>query len=100
MIDGKWKMVLYTPMGDKDLVLDAAADGAELKGCFLNESGEPGLPVYEGSADGDSFSFKVDFPVPNMGSFTFTLNGAVDGDRMEGMAKMALGECKFEADRI
>ena len=100
MIDGKWKMDLHTPMGDKQLVLDAAVDGAELKGGFLNESGEPGLRLYEGSADGDSFSFKVDFPVPDMGSFTFTLAGAVDGDRMTGSAKMALGECPFEADRL
>ena len=100
MIDGKWKMVLNTPMGDKNIVLDATVAGDGLEGGFLGEDGSIGLKIYEGSADGDSFSFKVDFPVPDMGSFTFTLTGAVDGDNMAGTAKMALGTCDFKAERM
>ena len=100
MIDGKWNMVLNTPMGDKQLVLDVTVDGAALEGRFLSEEGGDGLPIYEGSADGDSFSFKADFPVPGMGSFTFTLTGAVEGDSMSGKAMMALGACDFSAERM
>lgn len=100
MIDGKWDMVLNTPMGDKLLVLDAKVDGADLAGVFHSDSGGDGLPIYEGSADGDSFSFKVDFPVPDMGSFTFTLTGTVEGDNMGGKAMMALGACDFSAVRL
>ena len=100
MIDGKWDMVLNTPMGDRQLVLDAKVNGAALEGVFLSEEGSGGLPIYEGSASGDSFSFKADFPVPGMGSFTFTLTGAVDGDNMGGKAMMALGECDFSAVRL
>ena len=99
MIDGKWQMILYTPMGDKNVVFDAKVDGVLLEGVIGSGEG-PGLNIYEGSADGDSFNFKADFPVPGMGSFTFTLTGSVEGDSMSGMAKMALGECKFEAERI
>ena len=100
MIDGKWNMVLNTPMGEKNLVLDAKVDGSALEGVFLSDAGGDGLPVYEGSADGDSFSFKADFPVPNMGSFTFTLTGTVEGDNMSGEAMMALGACGFSAVRL
>ena len=100
MIDGKWDMVLNTPMGDKQLVLDVKVDGADLKGVFLSDSGGDGLPIYEGSAEGDSFSFKADFPVPGMGSFTFTLTGAVENDSMSGQAMMALGACDFSATRL
>jgi hypothetical protein len=99
MITGKWDMILHSPMGDKVVVFDAKEDGGALTGKFSAESGW-NTEIYEGTADEDAFKFKVDFPVPAMGSFTFTLTGAVDGDAMSGLAKMAVGKCKFEAKRI
>ncbi|NLF80647.1 MAG: hypothetical protein GX572_05590 [Clostridia bacterium] len=99
MISGKWDMVLHSPMGAKQVVFDAVANEKELTGKFSATSGW-NTEIYEGSADGDSFRFKVDFPVPRMGSFTFTLTGDVEGDDMKGIAKMALGKCKFEAKRL
>ena len=99
MITGKWKMVLHSPMGDKNVVFDANANETGLVGEFSNDSGWS-ANIYEGSAEGESFKFKVDFPVPGMGSFTFTLTGSVEGDSMTGVAKMAVGKCKFEAERI
>jgi hypothetical protein len=99
MITGKWDMILHSPMGKKQVVFTAQEDGAALTGQFSAESGW-NTDIYEGSAEGDSFRFKVDFPVPKMGNFTFTLTGAVDGDKMNGLAKMAVGKCKFEAVRL
>jgi len=99
MISGKWDMILHAPMGAKQVVFDAVADGNALTGNFSAASGW-NTDIYEGSADGDSFRFKVDFPVPKMGSFTFTLTGDVEADEMKGLAKMALGKCKFEAKRL
>ncbi|MDR1421640.1 MAG: hypothetical protein LBI64_02105 [Coriobacteriales bacterium] len=99
MLAGKWDMVLHSPMGAKIVVFEAVEDGEALTGKFSAESGW-NTEIYEGSVSGDDFRFKVDFPVPAMGSFTFTLTGKVEGDSMSGIAKMAVGKCKFEAKRI
>jgi hypothetical protein len=99
MITGKWDMVLHSPMGDKAVIFDANEAGGELTGNFSADSGW-NTAIYEGTADEDDFKFKVDFPVPAMGSFTFTLTGEVEGDAMIGTAKMAVGKCKFEAKRL
>jgi hypothetical protein len=99
MITGKWDMTLYSPMGKKRVIFDAKADGPALTGRISADSGWD-TEIYEGSAEGDSFRCKAEFPVPKMGSFTFTLTGAVDGDQMNGLAKMAIGKCKFEAIRL
>lgn len=99
MITGKWDMVLHSPMGDKIVVFDANAGDGGLSGTFSADTGW-NTEIYEGTSDGNSFKFKVDFPVPKMGSFTFTLTGDVEGDEMKGMAKMAIGKCKFEAKRM
>ncbi|MDR2957331.1 MAG: hypothetical protein LBU61_04000 [Coriobacteriales bacterium] len=100
MVEGKWDMLLKTPLGDRQLVLDAKENGNVLEGGFLSDSGEVILTIFEGSVEGDSFNFKVDFPVPDMGSFTFTLDGTVTGDSMSGKAMMALGVCDFSAVRL
>jgi hypothetical protein len=100
MIDGKWDMILHSPMGDKVVVFEAASDDEDLTGKFSADTGW-NTEIYEGSIDeDDEFKFKVDFPVPGMGSFTFTLKGQVEGDSLSGIAKMAVGKCKFEAKRI
>ncbi|MDR2771344.1 MAG: hypothetical protein LBB57_04850 [Clostridiales Family XIII bacterium] len=99
MLNGKWDMILHSPMGDKAVIFEAAEEGEALTGRFSADSGW-NTEIYEGKVDEAAFSFKVDFPVPAMGSFTFTLKGEADGDTMSGIAKMAVGKCKFEAKRI
>lgn len=99
MIDGAWKINLHSPMGDKKVIGEFKSEGGTLTGTLSSPDTGWNTGIYEGTVNGDEFRFKADFPVPGMGSFTFTLTGKVDGDAFAGIAKMAIGKCKFEAVR-
>lgn len=100
MIDGLYDLVIHAPIGKQELKLEVATNGGEVTGRTYKPGTEFNTPLYAGTCDGDSFKFKVDFPVKGMGSFTFTLSGNATADGLAGMAKMALGKCKFEAKKI
>jgi hypothetical protein len=82
-VDGHWKITLQTPMGPQTSTVELVTDGAALTGS-QSGNGESG-PVYDGSADGDSATWKVDITRPL--ALTVTFQATVDGDSISGTAR-------------
>ena len=84
--DGTWKITVQTPMGNQSSILELATDGASLTGT-QSGNGESG-PIYDGSVDGDSATWKVDITRPM--ALTVTFNATVSGDKISGTAEAGM----------
>jgi hypothetical protein len=84
--DGTWKITVQTPMGNQSSILELATDGASLTGT-QSGNGESG-PIYDGSVDGDSATWKVDITRPL--ALTVTFNATVSGDSISGTAEAGM----------
>jgi hypothetical protein len=81
-IDGTWEITIDTPMGKQQTTLELTSDGSALSGT-ASSSDESG-PIYDGSVDGDSATWKLDITKPFALTVTFT--AAVSGDDISGNA--------------
>ena len=81
-IEGKWNITVNTPMGAQESALDLKADGDTLTG--TSEGGGQKVDIYEGKADGDSGTWKVDITQPM--PMTLTFSAEADGDSISGQA--------------
>ena len=82
-VDGTWKITLQTPMGAQSSTVELQSDGARLTGT-QSGNGESGA-IYDGSADGDTASWKVDITRPM--ALTVSFDATVDGDAIKGTAR-------------
>src|SRR5579871_5479067 len=80
--EGTWKITVETPMGDQSSVVELHSDGGTLTGT-QSGGGESG-PIYDGTVDGDTATWKVDITTPLALTVTFT--ATVDGDSISGTA--------------
>jgi len=85
-VDGTWKITIQTPMGAQESTIELVSDGSALTGT-QSGNGESG-PIYGGSADGDSATWKVD--ITNPMSLTVTFKAKVSGDSISGSASAGL----------
>ena len=95
--DGKWEIVINSPMGAQKATLDIKTDGASLTGTQTAAQGSG--PLENGKADGNSlaWSAKISSPMP----LTLDFTGTVDGDKMSGSVKAgAFGSFPFTGNRI
>ena len=95
-IDGKWDIVINSPMGAQKAMLEFASDGASLTGTQTAAQGSG--PLENGKVDGDkvSWSAKITSPMP----LTLDFTGAVDGDKLAGSVKAgAFGSFPFTGSR-
>ena len=92
----RWNIIIKTPMGNQDSVLELNADGATLTGALHEKNGDV-VPITEGQADGNTLSWraKVKKPLPMSLQFTATL----EGDALSGAAKSAFGTATFTGQR-
>ena len=74
---GKWKITIKTPLGDKEGMLNLAVDG-KIDGNKLE------------------WSAKITKPV----RMTIKFAATVEGDRIQGKAKYLLGSASFSGSRI
>jgi len=82
-VDGSWKIVVKTPLGDEEAALDLKTEGRMLTGTHSSRAGD--LQIYDGTVDADNVAWKVNTLVPF--SMTLAFDGTVEGDRMSGHAK-------------
>jgi len=82
-IDGKWKVVLDTPLGKQNAELDLTSDGDKLTGT-ATQAGKS-TPIEDGSVNGDDATWKVSVTTPFPMTLAFTVS--VSGDSMSGNAK-------------
>jgi hypothetical protein len=95
-VDGKWDIVINSPMGAVKAVLDLATDGSSLTGTQTAQQGSG--PLENGKVDGDTltWSAKISSPMP----MTLEFAGAVDGDKLSGSVKAgSFGSFPFTGSR-
>ncbi len=95
MVQGKWNIMLKTPMGERSGVLELKIDGAALTGSLSDA--EHYAAISDGRVDGNklSWSAKVNKPIKMNIKFTAT----VEADRISGAAKHFLGNATFTGTR-
>lgn len=91
-IDGKWNLVIKTPMGDQTGVLTLKQDGDALTGSMDGSAGS--APIENGRVEGDTLKWdaKVTSPMP----ITLEFEGKEDGGNLAGDVKLgAFGSSTF-----
>src|ERR1700749_1698756 len=95
-VDGKWEIVINSPMGAQKATLDLATDGATLTGS--QQAAQGSGPVENGKVDGNTvtWSAKISSPMP----MTLDFTGTVDGDKLSGSVKAgSFGSFPFTGSR-
>jgi hypothetical protein len=95
-VDGKWDIVINSPMGAVKATLDLATDGSSLTGMQHAQQGSG--PLENGKVDGDklTWSAKISSPMP----MTLDFAGNVEGDKLSGSVKAgSFGSFPFTGSR-
>ena len=95
-VDGKWEIVINSPMGAQKAALDITTNGASLTGTQTAQQGSG--PLENGKVDGNSVSWsaKITNPLP----LTLDFSGTVDGDKLSGSVKAgSFGSFPFTGSR-
>jgi hypothetical protein len=96
-VDGKWEIVINSPMGAQKATLDLKAEGAALTGTQSAAQGSG--PLENGKVEGNalSWSAKITSPMP----MTLEFSGNVEGDKLTGSVKAgAFGSFPFNGSRL
>ena len=82
-VDGKWEIVINSPLGAQKAQLDLKTDGASLTG--TQQAAQGSGPLENGKVEGNnlSWSAKISSPMP----MTLDFTGTVDGDKLSGSVK-------------
>jgi len=94
--DGKWEIVINSPMGAVKAKLDLKTDGGTLTG--TQEAAQGSGPLENGKVEGDnlSWSAKITSPMP----MTLDFTGTVAGDTLSGSVKAgSFGSFPFSGTR-
>ena len=95
-VDGKWEIVINSPMGAQKAALDITTSGNSLTGTQTAQQGSG--PLENGKVDGDSVSWsaKITNPLP----LTLDFTGTVEGDKLSGSVKAgSFGSFPFTGNR-
>lgn len=96
-VDGKWEIVINSPMGAQKATLDLKAEGEALTGTQSAAQGSG--PLENGKVEGNAlrWSAKITSPMP----MTLEFSGNVDGDKLAGSVKAgAFGSFPFNGTRL
>ena len=95
-VDGKWEIVINSPLGAQKATLDIATNGNTLTG--TQQAAQGSGPLENGKVDGNNvaWSAKISSPMP----LTLDFSGTVDGDKLSGSVKAgAFGSFPFTGNR-
>ena len=79
-VDGTWKLVIKSPMGNQASTLTVLSSGSTFTGTMSSSLGE--VPVKNGTVSGDELTWKFDVTVPM--PMTLDAKATVSGDTMSG----------------
>lgn len=96
MVQGKWKITIKTPMGDKSGVLELLVSGTELTGSLSDADHH--VAITDGRIEGNRLSWRAKITKPMRLSFKF--NAIVEEDRISGAARHMLGTATFSGTRV
>ncbi|MGE0408786.1 MAG: hypothetical protein AB7P23_05935 [Amphiplicatus sp.] len=91
-VDGKWNLVIKTPMGEQTGVLTLKEDGGKLVGDMSGATGK--VQIENGRVENGRLKWtaKVTSPMP----ITLDFDGALDGGDLSGNVKLgAFGSSTF-----
>jgi hypothetical protein len=94
--DGKWKIVIQTPMGPQEVTADIVTSGVTFTATTAGPNGDQEVA---GQVLGDTLTWSMDItnPVP----LKIDFEAKVDGDTMSGAAKLGpFGSAPLRAERI
>jgi len=92
---GRWNVVIETPVGPRSGVLELLVNGDELSGTLSD--GEQTTPILEGRIVDGTLQWSARITRPLRMSFRFT--ATVDADTISGSAKYLLGRAHFSGVR-
>jgi len=96
-VDGKWEIVINSPLGAQKAQLDLKTEGGSLTGS--QQAAQGSGPLENGKIDGNnvSWSAKITSPMP----MTLDFTGTVDGDKLSGSVKAgSFGSFPFSGTRV
>ncbi len=96
-IDGKWRCVTRTPMGEQQSVMELQRSGDSVTG--ISRTGLGTIVITEGRICGNVFTWEMELKVP----FSMTLKGeaTVEGDSMTGTIAAGLfGKSALTGQRL
>jgi len=85
-VDGTWNVKMETPMGTRAATLTLKADGGALTGTMGGAEGS--TDIYDGTASGNSVTWKTDISQPM--PLTLEFSATVDGDAISGSVKLGM----------
>jgi hypothetical protein len=95
-VDGKWHIVIDSPLGRQEGVVDLQTDGATLTG--TSSGGGMTVDIFDGTVDGDRlrYAIRIKQPMPMKLQFDLT----VAGETLSGTVKAGiLGRQKVSGAR-
>jgi hypothetical protein len=95
-VDGKWEIVINSPLGAQKAQLDIATNGSALTG--TQQAAQGSGPLENGKVEGNtvSWSAKISSPMP----LTLDFTGTVEGDKLSGSVKAgSFGSFPFTGNR-
>jgi hypothetical protein len=96
-VDGTWKLVMKTPLGERKVTLTMQNAGGTLSGKMTNEEGNA-TDIFDGKATGDNIGFKAAIKSPMPLTLEFT--GAVAGNNISGnVSASGVGSWPFTGSR-
>ena len=94
--DGVWNTTMNTPMGAQKGTLTLATDSGSLTGKLEGQQGT--VEIKDGSADGNSLTWKAD--ISNPMPMTLEFSATVDGNEISGNVKLGgFGNASFTGTR-
>jgi hypothetical protein len=96
MVQGKWKITINTPMGEKSGVLELLVSGQTLTGSL--SGADHHVAISDGKIEGNKLSWQAKITKPMRLNFKFT--AVVDQDRISGAARHLLGTATFSGTRV
>jgi hypothetical protein len=96
-VDGKWEIVINSPLGAQKAQIELATNGGTLTGS--QQAAQGSGPLENGTVDGNAvaWSAKISSPMP----MTLDFTGTVDGDKLSGSVKAgSFGSFPFSGTRV
>jgi hypothetical protein len=96
LVQGKWKITINTPMGERSGVLELLVSGKTLSGSLSDA--DHYVAISDGKIEGNRLSWQAKISKPMRLSFKFT--ATVEEDRISGVARHMLGTATFSGTRV
>lgn len=85
-VDGRWEIILSTPMGERKGTLEFVTDGSTLTGSMDTDDGP--VAITDGKVSGDTISWTSAITSPM--KLTVKATATVEGDTLKGKAKAGI----------